>query len=192
MKEKRVLIGCGIFEDELNHALRDENRFDLEICWLQSGYHVRTDWLAEKIKSSLEKKNLWGNQDLRIIYGSSCLLDLDVETRAKLKILNTDNCLTAMVGLKRLRELEKDRTMVITNSWIRKIYLAPPGDFPIWDPAELKMNLGRYDRILVLDTGLDSFTDEEILTAYDLMGVVLEFEKCDLGYFSHLIAQFLT
>ncbi|MDR2301326.1 MAG: DUF1638 domain-containing protein [Deltaproteobacteria bacterium] len=192
MKEKRVLIGCGIFEDELNHVLKDEDRFDLEIFWLQSGYHVRTDWLAEKIKSELTEKNLYGGDGLRIVYGSSCLLDLDEGIRSKLKILNTDNCLTAMVGRKKLRELEKDRTMVVTNSWIRKIYLAPPSDFPIWDPSELKMNLGRYDRILVLDTGLDSFTDEEILTAYDMMGVVLEFEKSDLGYFKNLITEFLA
>ncbi|MDR2368678.1 MAG: DUF1638 domain-containing protein [Deltaproteobacteria bacterium] len=192
MKERRVIIGCGIFEDEARQALKDEKRFDLEIRWLQSGYHVRTDWLADQIKLSLGEDSHQRLEDFRILYGTSCLIDLGEDVKSGLKILPTDNCLTAMVGRKRLRELEEGRTMVITNSWLRKIYLAPPNDFPLWDPVELRMNLGRYDRVLVLDTGLDGFTDEEILTAYDLMGVVLEFEKCDLGYFNGLVAEFLT
>jgi hypothetical protein len=82
--------------------------------------------------------------------------------------------------------------MVVTNAWIRKIYLGTASGFPLWDAVETRMNLGRYDRVLVLDTGLDAFTDEEVLTAFDIMGVVLEFEKCDLTYFKNLIADFLV
>jgi hypothetical protein len=192
MIEKRIVIGCGIFEDEFNAVVEGENRYDFEIHWLPSGYHVRTDWLADKIAKTLAGNDRWDKRNLRLLYGSSCLLDLGEEVKSGLKILPADNCLMAMVGKTKLRELEGGRTMVITNSWIRKIYLAPPGDFPVWDPDELRMNLGRYDRILVLDTGLDSFTDEEILTAYDLMEVVLEFEKCDLGHFKTLVTEFLA
>jgi hypothetical protein len=192
MAQRRVIVGCGILEDELSYVLKDERGFDCELVWLKSGYHVRTDLLARKLAEALDGGGLKDGPELRVLYGSSCLLDLDPEFRAGLRSLPTENCLTAMVGLKRLRELERDRTMVVTNSWIRRIYLSPDEEFPIWDPAEMRMQLGRYDRILVLDTGLDSFTDEEILTAYDLMGVVLEFEKCDLGYFRRLITDFLA
>jgi hypothetical protein len=58
--------------------------------------------------------------------------------------------------------------------------------------VDMRQNLGRYDRILILDFGLESFTDEEILYAYDLMGVVLEFEKCSLDCFKNLILDFLN
>jgi hypothetical protein len=191
LAQRRVIVGCGIFEDELSSVLKDETRFDCELIWLKSGYHVRTDLMARKLAEALSCPALVNRQDLRVLYGQNCLFDLDPEFLAGLKFLPTENCLTALVGLKRLRELEKGRTMVVTNSWIRRIYLVHDGEFPIWDPGEMRMQLGRYDRILVLDTGLDAFTDEEILTAYDLMGVVLEFEKCDLTHFSKLIKNFL-
>jgi hypothetical protein len=192
MREKRIIISCGIFKNELTKALQEDSRFAVEVIWLGSGYHVRTDWLAEKLAKIMEAGKLTDNNDLRILYGRNCLMDLSDDSRVRLNILHTDNCLTAIVGRERLRELERDRTMVITNSWLRDIYLGSSSDFPMWDPDELRMNLGRYDRVLVLDTGLDTFTDEEILTAFDRMGVVLEFETVDLSYFKKLIWDFLT
>jgi hypothetical protein len=106
--------------------------------------------------------------------------------------MDADNCLAAMVGKERLRELERNRTMVVTGSWICRIYLDPDPDLPVWYPVDMRLNLGRYDRILVLDFGLETFSDEEILTAFDLMGVVLEFEKCSLDHFRGLVRDFLT
>ena len=76
MTEKRIVIGCGIFEDEFKAVIEGENRYDLEIHWLPSGYHVRTDWLADKITKSLAGNVQWGKRNLRLLYGSSCLLDL--------------------------------------------------------------------------------------------------------------------
>jgi hypothetical protein len=189
---KRIIVGCGIFEDELTEVLKEEKRFELEIYWLKSGYHVSTDKLAKKLAEVLQEKNLSFDSNLRILYGLSCLFDLDETIKSRLKVLPSDNCLTAMVGRQQLRKMEEGRTMVVTNSWLRKIFLTSEEDLPIWDEAEMRMNLGRYNRILVLDTGLEVFTDEEILTVYDLTGLVLEFEKCDLIYFKNLITDFLT
>jgi hypothetical protein len=190
--EKRVVLGCGIFETELTQVLKNQTRYDVELVWLKSGLHTRTDLLAATLAGELESRGLLDNPELRILFGASCLLDLDENLKSRLKFLPTDNCLTAMLGRPRLRELEEGRTMVVTASWIRKIYLEPDLGLPLWDPADMRMNLGRYDRILILDTGLESFSDEEILNAYDLMGVVLEFEPCSLDYFQNLIMGFLA
>ncbi|MDR0356360.1 MAG: DUF1638 domain-containing protein [Deltaproteobacteria bacterium] len=192
-REKRIVVGCGIFEAELRKVLEDDHRFDYQFHWLKSGYHARMDLLASKLSESLEDVELADLENLRILYGGSCLFDVDEAVKKGLKILPSDNCLTAMVGRNKLREMEKGRTMVVTSSWIRKIYLVDDEDeFPLWSPEEMRMNLGRYDRILVLDAGVDEFSDEEILTAFDRMGVVLEFEKCSLNYFRGLIYDFMT
>ena len=50
------------------------------------------------------------------------------------------------------------------------------------------MNLGRYERLVVLDAGLAPLTDEETLEAFDLTGVVIETERVDLG---RLMSEFL-
>jgi hypothetical protein len=105
MMDKRVVIGCGIFEDEMTEALKGETRFDVELYWLPSGYHARTDWLAEKLTEAILGRNLADSRELRVLYGASCLLDVEESLKKRLKILPSDNCLTAMVGRQRLREI---------------------------------------------------------------------------------------
>jgi hypothetical protein len=39
-----------------------------------------------------------------------------------------------------------------------------------------KWNLGRYDRILLLDPGIDPLSDEEILMFFDLTRIPIEIE----------------
>jgi hypothetical protein len=60
-----------------------------------------------------------------------------------------------------------------------------------WDEVDVRINLGRYDRILLIDTGVAAVPDEEILSFYDLVQVPIEIEPVNLEYFNNLINQIL-
>jgi hypothetical protein len=53
------------------------------------------------------------------------------------------------------------------------------------------MNLGRYERILVLDAGLATLSDEEILEFFDLVQVPVEVESLNLDHFHDILMNLL-
>jgi hypothetical protein len=192
-KEKRLVVACGIFRSELSEVFREEDRFDLDVVWLKAGYHARTDLLAPRLREILAGLDESERRGLRVMYGRACLLAVNDDDLMKdAPTPPTDNCLTALVGLSRLRELEAGRTMVVTPSWIRDVYMAGDPELMIWDECEFRMNFGRYDRVTVLDSGLDSLSDEEILEAFDRIGVPIEIFPISLDRFKRLTRDFLS
>lgn len=184
------MVGCSIFKAELEEVLRGQDQFEVETLWLLAGYHVRPELLSERLGQALSGLDAARLPEARILYGERCMAEIP-EAAKGLKALPTANCLTALLGERRLRELEKGPAMVVTPAWIRSIYLSRDEEFPIWDEFELRMNLGRYERLVVLDHGLCPLSDEEVLEAFDLTGKILEPEPASLGHFRDLIMDFL-
>ncbi|MDR1312886.1 MAG: DUF1638 domain-containing protein [Deltaproteobacteria bacterium] len=196
MREKRVLIACGIFDEELKGALESlEDAYEVSVIRLPPGYHCVIEELEAKLKEALEDGRIGDRSQARLLIGSNCLPDMrGFCSREGVKCLPTANCLSAMVGDSRLKELEDGKTMVITPAWIRSMFLDPDGipSFMRWDAADFRMNFGRYDRMLVLGTGTPP-TDEEILECFDLFGnPVFETEPCGPDHFNSLVRDFLA
>ncbi len=61
-----------------------------------------------------------------------------------------------------------------------------------WDEVDVRINMGRYDRILLIDAGVATVSDETILSFYDLVQVPIEIEQVDLEYFKNLVNQILN
>ena len=82
----------------------------------------------------------------------------------------------------RASELENSNTMLMTPAWVRTW---PDNMRRIlgWNEVDFRMNLGRYDRILVLDSGIHPLSDEETLEFFELVQVPIELEAVNLGYF---------
>ncbi|MDR3204940.1 MAG: DUF1638 domain-containing protein [Deltaproteobacteria bacterium] len=189
--QKPLIIGCAILQEEFEAIFSPNFNLDTEIIWLKPGYHSRTDKLRDCLNSLVESICFERKKLTRIFFGQSCLIDLEQSFQKEFKVLNTRNCLTALVGEKRLKELESEATMVVTPSWIRNIFLSQDEEFPIWQEADFRMNFGRYNRLLVLDAGLSPLSDEEILTAFDITGLVIEALPLDLTYFKNLAVEFI-
>lgn len=191
----RVLIACGIYQDELEHVLASIEAPELKIIWLEAGLDNNLEMLEAKLAEAISETRAAGGSDLRLLFGRACLPHMaEFAQRQGVTTLAAKNCIAAMIGDERKLELEKDRTMVVTPAWVRKMWLDPGGVKSIlgWTETDFRINLGRYDRILVLDTGLHPLTDEEILEAFDLIEVPLEFEPCDLGLFRDNCLNFLA
>ncbi len=61
-----------------------------------------------------------------------------------------------------------------------------------WDAVDVRINPGRYKKILVFDSGIHPLTDEEVLDFFDLTEFVVEICPLDPGHFSSLIETFIA
>ena len=192
MKEK-VLIACGIYQDELEHILSSIDGGEIKIVWLEAGLDNNLEMLEAKLDEAISENR--AGSDLRLMFGRACLPHMpEFAAKREVTTLSAKNCIAALIGDERKLELEKNRTMVVTPAWVRKMWLDPNGVKAIlgWTETDFRINLGRYDRILILDTGLNPLTDDEILEAFDLIQVPLEFEACDLDHFRNNCLSFLA
>ncbi|MDR2198408.1 MAG: DUF1638 domain-containing protein [Deltaproteobacteria bacterium] len=195
MKQKRVIIKCGMFDEELDKALEPlKELYDIRYIRLHPGYHCNIEELERRLEEALQSDLIKDKSDVRIFYGSKCLPDMpDFSKKHGVKVLPTSNCLSAMVGDKKLMELERDKTMVLTPSWISKLFMAQENvpSFLRWDETDFKINFGRYDRCLILET-TEPPDDEKILEIYDLFGnPIIETTPCSLDHFTQLVKEFM-
>ncbi|MDR2340561.1 MAG: DUF1638 domain-containing protein [Deltaproteobacteria bacterium] len=191
---KRTLIACNIFEDEMNDVLGRHKEFDVDTIWIGAGLHNDLNMMEGRLGEALGKVTD-GDGGVRIMLGHGCMPGLKELADGKgFPVLPFKNCLGALIGEDRLTELERDRTMVITPAWIRKTWFAEDGIRAMlgWDDTDFRMNFGRYDRLLVLDFGLNPLTDEETLEAFSVIEVPIETEAMDLAHFERFFIGFLS
>lgn len=166
----------------------------MEIIWLESGLDNNLEMLEAKLDEVISA-NSGAGTDLRLLFGRACLPHMVEFAQARgVTTLAAKNCISAMIGDERKLDLEKDKTMVVTPAWVRQMWLDPNGVKSIlgWTETDFRINLGRYDRILILDTGLNPLTEDEILEAFDLIQVPLDFQPCDLDHFRENLTAFLA
>lgn len=190
MNNEIIIIGCSIFQEELEHIVA-EKRPDLKIKWLEVGLHDNIERLEETLDQQLKEASA-GNGGVGFLYGWGCLPEMKSFAMARgVTCLPVKNCLAALVGDKKLKELEQNRTLVASPGWVRKMWLGRAGSATGWTADDYRMQFGRYDLILVLDPGVNPLTDEEIINCFDLVQTPLEIKPCDLEYFKKVFSEFL-
>lgn len=186
MEKHIMLVACGVFEKELMATLPpDEN---LEVVWIDAALHADLPKLEEKLVGALSAGRT-ADSEVRLLFGSGCHPDMcHLAQRFGAGLAPVKNCIEAFCGA-RTKELEANRTMVMTPGWIR----AWPAIMKAlgWDEVDARINLGIYDRILLLDPGIDPLGDDEILAFFDLTQVPVEMEPLDLGHFKTTIGKML-
>lgn len=188
MKVDKILIACGIFKDEIKFLLeRKRGLSDIEVIWLDAGLHSDLKLLESELSSAIDNAKTIGNGDVKILYGNGCLPRIKSIADSKgVHIISTKNCLSAFLGEEKSIELEQNNTMLMTPSWVR-VWPANMKRFFGWNEVDFRMNLGRYERILVLDSGVNSLTEDEILEFFDLVQVPVEFMNLNLDHFDNIL-----
>ncbi len=181
---QKKLIACQIFADELSAALPEAYK-DIEITWLDAGLHMNIDKLETTLKLALKN----AGADARVLFGNGCSPEMcHIINGHGAKILGAKNCIDAFCS-ESLDELEQNRIVAMTPGWIRcfSSLMAEAG----WDQVDVRQNWGRYDRILLLDTGVNPLSDEEILAFYDLIQVPIEIQPTGLDRFRQKLMEML-
>jgi len=188
MRNKKSLIACKIFEHELNKVLSPDT--DVAIHWIDAALHANPDRMKKELTDAITTAGNNRMDDICFLFGNGCHPDIrEITESCGAQLPSVKNCIQAIIGPEKTKQLEANRTMVITPGWIT----AWPGIMAGlgWDEVDARINLGRYDRILLLDPGIVPLNDEEILAFYDLVQVPIEIEPVDLTYFRHLIGRIL-
>ncbi len=187
MSIDKILVACSVFKDEVEQLLPEDERPD--IIWLDASLHVNETLLEEELSRALEAVGD-GADEVKVLFGHACHIDMPtILERFGIETARFANCIEAFCGDKK-GELEQNGTMLMTPGWIRTWpdMMRKAG----YDETDLRMHLGRYDRILVLDSGHDPLSDEEILEFFDLVQVPVEVRPLDLSNLRTCIHQVLN
>jgi len=185
---KKKIFACQIFTDELLAVLPDEYK-DIDITWLDAGLHANLDKLKITLKQAL-KDTVTEGADARVLFGHGCHPDMcHIIKNQGGKILEAKNCIEAFCH-ENIEQLEQNRTMVITPGWIRFFPSIMKGAG--WDEVDVRQNFGRYDRFLLLETGVNPISEEEILEFYDLTQVPIEIQQISLDHFKAELLKVLN
>lgn len=186
MTTPKILIACKIFYDELQSVL--PSRPDIKVVWIEAALHANLDRLEGELKTSLTQAAASG-AEVQILLGVGCHPDIaKLAGESGAQLAPVRNCIEAFLGV-RQKELEINGTMIMTPGWIRAWpdIMASLG----WDAVDVRQNLGRYNRILLLEPGISPLTDDEILAFFDLIQVPIDIEILDLTNFQDLIGSML-
>jgi len=176
---KKKIIACQIFTDELLAVLPDEYK-DTDITWLDAGLHWNRDKLETTLKQALKDAATEG-ADAIFLFANGVHPDMcDIVISHGGKILGAKNCVEVLCS-ESYGELGKDRTMVIMPGWIR--YFSHQMAAAGWDEVDIRQKFGRFNRFLLLDTGINPLSKEEILEFYDLTQVPVEIQQISLDHF---------
>lgn len=185
---KKEIIACQIFTDELPAVLPEEYK-DIEIVWLDAGLHCNLDAFTIALSRAL-KDAVTRCVDARILFGSGCHPDMcHLANVQGGKNLGVKNCIEAFCHDDN-NILEQNRTMAITPGWVR--FFSNIMEGAGWDDVDVRQNFGRYDRILLLDTGIKPLSEEEILEFYELVQVPIEIQPIDLDHFRARLVELLA
>ncbi len=100
------LIACGIFKDELEAILTDNN--DLMVHWIDAALHADPDKMKKALSDVLS--NLTG-KDIRFLFGNGCHPDIcSIAGQCGSNLFEEKNCIHAFLGVDETKELEKERT----------------------------------------------------------------------------------
>lgn len=188
MKNGKSLIACKIFEHELNKVLSPDT--NVTIHWIDAALHADPDCMKKELTDAIAAAENDRVDDICFLFGNGCHPDIcEITKSCGAQLPSVKNCIQAIIGPERTKQLEANRTMLITPGWITAWsgIMAGLG----WDEVDVRINLGRYDRILLLDPGIVPINDEKILSFYDLVQVPIEIEGVELTYFRNLIGRIL-
>ena len=184
------LISCPIFRKELESVLADLN-LSPRINYMHYTIHNNPLVMEEQLQEGVVSASTTG-AEVRFLVGKHCKGKRDITEVVENcggKIPQARNCIDMLIGGKLTKELQKNRTSLMTPAWIRMINQSiAEGQ---WSVTDARLNLGWYNKIVILDTGVDPLSDEQIMEFYDLTQVEIEILPVDLEHFKILLQELL-
>lgn len=188
------IVACGIFQPELERVLKQIREDyppddEISVTYLPPALHVDYDKLKYGITSALDTIA----EDKKVLlFGSMCHPEIGEFTEKYHVVrLAPGNCVELILSKERQKEIEKSaKVFYLTPGWLHNwedIFKQGQG----WDEIDARINFGFYDKILLLDTGVSEFNDEDLLEFYDYTQVPIEIESVDLEFFQENVAEAL-
>ena len=184
------LIACPIFRRELEYVL-EELHLAPHIDFMHYTIHNDPLKMDEQLQEGIEKAPT-ACEKIRFLVGRHCKSNRDIKEVVKEcggKIPEAKNCIDMLIGNELAEKLQKNRTSIMTPAWIRMIKQSIQDGH--WSVTDARLSLGWYDKILILDTGVEPLSDEQIMEFYDLTQVETDILPVDLEHFKIVLHDLL-
>lgn len=184
------IIVCPVLLRELTAILK-KNHATAEIHPMDYSIHINPDLMERELQQNLHPLSS-ANETIGILVGTECQGRTPLTTIAqqnKAALPKEQNCIEMILGSKKTKELQQNRTAIMTPGWITMMKTSIENS--TWRVEDARINMGWYDRILLLDTGVVPLDDETILEFFELTGVPIEIMVVNLNRFSRVVDRIL-
>ncbi len=182
------ILSCGVFEPELNKVLKEikeEKLFseDIKVQYLPFGLHTNLDKLKSEIIANL---NDIKSDKIILLYGSKCHYDFHkfLKDYPNLITFNDSNCIDLIVDEK--TRLNDDNNLYITPGWVLKFDDLNKFINAV-DIYDIRQQYGQYENVIIGDTKVCEFSDEDIFDLYEKIQVPIEVQDVDINIFKNKI-----
>lgn len=187
----KSLIVCPIFLKELQCVLAEYDDLPV-IHFMHYAIHIDPELMQSELIDGIDK----AKQEKHIphfLVGKNCNCTTeiaDVVEHCGGKIVDGGNCIETLLGKEVAQKLQENRTTLMTPAWIKMINDSINDGR--WTKEDFRINLGMFDRIVILDFGIEPIDDEMLIEFFDLTQVMVETMTADLDHFKKVIAKLLT
>lgn len=188
---KHHLISCPIFAKELAAVLA-ELSLDPAVHLMNYQVHLSSRDMEQELARSIQAPRD-GGAAIALLVGQECQAQQPISHIAENcrgKVPAERNCIDIFLGQERARVLQKNRTTIMTPGWIEMFKQSIAEGF--WTVEDARINLGWYDKILLLDTGIEPLSEELILEFFELTQVPIEILPVNLEHFKMVVRQLLS
>lgn len=188
--QTQCIIACPIFHKELESVLAELNLVPT-IHYMHYTIHINPLMMEEELQANVGKAKTAG-QKACFLVGKNCKGTRDIEEVVQDcngKIPHAMNCIDMLIGDELVKKLQEPRTSLMTPAWIKMI--AQSFQDGQWSVTEARMNLGWYNKIIILDTGVEPLDDEQIMEFYDLIQVEIDIVPIELEHFKSILQDLL-
>ncbi len=185
-----AIVVCGILKDEVANVVTDAG-LDVPVIALAPAPCIDQDVLRRQLDASLRRATSL-NGDALVVIGC-CPPDIDeIVGRHAARRLDMRDCFEALLGRDERRRLDAEaNTFYTLATWLPHWRRALSKGMR-WDAVEARQAFARYERILLLDSGLHSIEDEHVLEFFDYVGVPVEIKPVRLDGLARLVLGALT
>jgi len=189
--KKHHLITCPIFAKELA-AVLSESETAPTVQLMDYRVHFNAEVMAREAARGVRAAEEEG-AGISFLVGRECesLQPLsEIAESCGGRLADGLNCIELFLGREKARALQENRSTVMTPAWIEMITRSIAEGH--WTVDDARINMGRYDRIILLDFGLEPLHDEMILEFFELVQVPIEILPVSLDHFRRVVAKLLA
>ena len=197
---KKILIACSMIEDEINDVFSHFGCEDIEIRWMERGYHNDPDELREVIQKEIDRAESDGADTVILAYGLCGKGAAGWHTEsAVLAMPRFDDCCNIMLctGKREKRNLLEAGNMYLTKGWskdegalLSMLERAQERYGERRGLKAMKLMFDSYTKVTVIDTGCYPLGPVEEYAAK--CADILDLKKCTVPGSNEVLRKLIT
>lgn len=183
----KALVVCGVLKNEIA-AILERNRLPVPVVRLAPAPCIDQRMLRRQLENALRQASSQARDVLLVI--GRCHPDIEeIAAQFGARRLHMNDCFEALLGREERQRLDREaNTFYTLASWLPHWRRALSNGMR-WDEAEARHQFARYDRVLLLDTGLRPIDDEQVLELFDFVGVPVEIQAVGLESLASVLIE---